>query len=229
MLCLYNTLTRKADLFKPLEDMLVKMYTCGPSTYQRAHIGNYRTFLYEDILQRYLEYLGYTVTRLITLTDVEDKAISEAKKEWLSVAELTQRNEAKFFRDFELLKIKVPDHTVRASNVVNQSVALIKTLMKKGYAYRYPHEDVENVYFDPLKFGGFGKLRPSGHEQMATQEAPLPHRHLPRFTMEQRRLRFVAWLQERRKRVLGHGNRYGQTSVEHSRRRYGYQTLRLRY
>jgi cysteinyl-tRNA synthetase len=158
LLCLYNTLTRKADLFKPLEDMLVKMYTCGPSTYQRAHIGNYRTFLYEDILQRYLEYLGYTVTRLITLTDVEDKAISEAKKEWLSVAELTQRNEAKFFRDFELLKIKVPDHTVRASNVVNQSVALIKTLMKKGYAYRYQHEDVENVYFDPLKFGGFGKL-----------------------------------------------------------------------
>jgi cysteinyl-tRNA synthetase len=158
LLCLYNTLTRKADPFKPLEDMLVKMYTCGPSTYQRAHIGNYRTFLYEDILQRYLEYLGYTVTRLITLTDVEDKAISEAKKEWLSVAELTQRNEAEFFRDFELLKIKVPDHTVRASNVVNQSVALIKTLMKKGYAYRYPHEDVENVYFDPLKFGGFGKL-----------------------------------------------------------------------
>jgi cysteinyl-tRNA synthetase len=158
LLCLYNTLTRKADPFKPLEDMLVKMYTCGPSTYQRAHIGNYRTFLYEDILQRYLEYLGYTVTRLITLTDVEDKAISEAKKERLSVEELTQRNEAEFFRDFELLKIKVPDHTVRASNVVNQSVALIKTLMKKGYAYRYPHEDVENVYFDPLKFGGFGKL-----------------------------------------------------------------------
>jgi cysteinyl-tRNA synthetase len=80
--------------------MQVKMYTCGPSTYQPAHIGNYRTFLYEDVLQRYLEYLGYEVTRLITLTDVEDKAIAEAKKERLSVEELTQRNEANFFRDF---------------------------------------------------------------------------------------------------------------------------------
>jgi cysteinyl-tRNA synthetase len=138
--------------------MQVKMYTCGPSTYQRAHIGNYRTFLYEDIVQRYLEYMGYKVTRLITLTDVEDKAIAEAKKEGLSVEELTSRNEAKFFRDFELLKIKVPDYTVRASTVVDQSVALIKTLIEQGYAYWYEHEGAENAYFDPLKFKGFGKL-----------------------------------------------------------------------
>jgi cysteinyl-tRNA synthetase len=142
----------------PIEDMKVKMYTCGPSTYQSAHIGNYRTFLYEDVLQRYLEYLGYKVTRLITLTDVEDKAIMEAKKEHLSVEELTQRNEAKFFRDFELLKIKVPDYTVRASTVVDQSATLIKTLVEKGYAYWHHHEGTENAYFDPLKFKGFGKL-----------------------------------------------------------------------
>jgi cysteinyl-tRNA synthetase len=77
--------------------MKVKMYTCGPSTYQRAHIGNYRTFLFEDVLQRYLEYLGYKVTRLITLTDVEDKALAQAKKEKLSLEELTQQNEDRFF------------------------------------------------------------------------------------------------------------------------------------
>ena len=158
MLSLYNTLTRKTEPFKPIEDAQVKMYTCGPSTYQRAHIGNYRTFLYEDIVQRYLEYTGYKVTRLITLTDVEDKAIAEAKKEGLSVEELTSRNEAKFFRDFELLKIKVPDYTVRASTVVDQSVALIKALVEQGCAYWHEHRGAENVYFDPLKFGGFGKL-----------------------------------------------------------------------
>ena len=135
MLSLYNTLTRKAEPFKPIEDMRVKMYTCGPSTYQRAHIGNYRTFLFEDVLQRYLEYLGYTVTRLITLTDVEDKAIAEAKKENRSLEELTQRNEAVFFQDFKLLKIKVPDYTVKASTVVDQAAQLIKTLEEKGYAY----------------------------------------------------------------------------------------------
>jgi cysteinyl-tRNA synthetase len=158
LLSLYNSLTRKKEPFMPIEDMKVKMYTCGPSTYQSAHIGNYRTFLYEDVLQRYLEYLGYKVTRLITLTDVEDKAIMEAKKEHLSVEELTQRNEAKFFRDFELLKVKVPDYTVRASTVVDQSATLIKTLVEKGYAYWHQHEGAENAYFDPLKFKGFGKL-----------------------------------------------------------------------
>jgi cysteinyl-tRNA synthetase len=138
--------------------MKVKMYTCGPSTYQRAHMGNYRTFLFEDVLERYLEYLGYRVTRLITLTDVEDKAIAEAKKERLSLEELTQRNETKFFQEFELLKIKVPDYTVRASSVVDQAAKLIKTLEEKGYAYWYTHEGAENAYFNPLKFEGFGKL-----------------------------------------------------------------------
>jgi cysteinyl-tRNA synthetase len=76
-----------------MEDMRVKMYTCGPSTYQRPHIGNYRTFLFEDVLQRYLECLGYSVARLITLTDVEDKAIAQAEKENVSLEELTRRNE----------------------------------------------------------------------------------------------------------------------------------------
>lgn len=77
--------------------MKVKMYTCGPSTYQRAHIGNYCTFLFEGVLQRYLEYLGYSVTRLITLTDMEDKALAQAKKENIPLEELTKRNEEKFF------------------------------------------------------------------------------------------------------------------------------------
>ena len=85
MLKLYNSLNRKTELFKPLEDKEVKMYTCGPSTYQPAHIGNYRTFLFEDILQRYLEYLGYNVKRLMTLTDVEDKAIAQTKKDNIAV------------------------------------------------------------------------------------------------------------------------------------------------
>lgn len=138
--------------------MKVKMYTCGPSTYQRAHIGNYRTFLFEDVLQRYLEYLGYKVTRLITLTDVEDKALAQAKKEKLSLEELTQQNEDRFFQDFELLKIKVPDYTVKASAVVDQAAKLTVALVEKGYAYWHRHNGAENAYFDPLKFEGFGKL-----------------------------------------------------------------------
>jgi cysteinyl-tRNA synthetase len=138
--------------------MRVRMYTCGPSTYQRAHIGNYRTFLFEDVLHRYLEYLGYSVTRLITLTDLEDKAIIQAKKENVSLGELTRRNEEVFFKDLEFLKMKVPDYTVRASTVVDQTAKLVKTLMAKGYAYWHTHNGARNAYFDPAKFEGFGKL-----------------------------------------------------------------------
>jgi cysteinyl-tRNA synthetase len=158
LLNLFNTLTRKIEGFKPLEDMNVKMYTCGPSTYQRPHIGNYRTFLFEDVLQCYLEYLGYSVTRLITLTDVEDKALAQAKKENASVREVTRRNEEVFLKDFKLLKMKIPDYTVRASTVVAQSAKLVKTLVEKGYAYWHLHSGARNAYFDPLKFEGFGKL-----------------------------------------------------------------------
>jgi len=134
------------------------MYTCGPSTYQRAHVGNYRTFLFEDILQRYLEYLGYKVKRLITLTDVEDKAIAQAKKENLTIEELTRKNEAVFFQDFKLLKIKPPDCAVRASSAVDQAARLIAQLLEKGYAYWYTYRGEKNACFDPLKFSGFGKL-----------------------------------------------------------------------
>jgi cysteinyl-tRNA synthetase len=138
--------------------MKVKIYTCGPSTYQRPHIGNYRTFMFEDILQRYLEYLGYKVTRLITLTDVEDKALAQAEKEARSVEEVTSQHEDRFLKDFELLKIKVPDYTVRASTVVDQAAKLTEALVEKGLAYWHGHSSTGNVYFDPLKFKGFGKL-----------------------------------------------------------------------
>ena len=158
MLNLYNTLTRKLEPFHPDEDNKVKMYTCGPSTYQQAHIGNYRTFLFEDILQRYMEYQGYKVTRLITLTDVEDKAIAQAKKENLTVEELTRKNEAVFFQDFKLLKIKTPDYAIRASSAVDQTAKLISQLINNGYAYWYEYKGIRNAYFDPLKFTGFGKL-----------------------------------------------------------------------
>ena len=158
MLNIYNTLTRKTEPFTPAEDMQVKMYTCGPSTYQPAHIGNYRTFLFEDILQRYMEYLGYNVKRLMTLTDVEDKAIEQAKKENLTVEELTRKNEGVFFKDFELLKIKKPDYPVRASAAVDQAVNLISKLLDSGYAYFYTYNGEKNVYFDPLRFKGFGRI-----------------------------------------------------------------------
>jgi cysteinyl-tRNA synthetase len=158
MLSLFNTLTRKIEPFQSAEPLKVKMYSCGPSTYQPAHIGNYRTFLFEDVLQRYLEYLGFNVKRTMTLTDVEDKAVQQAKQEGLTIEQLTTKNEAVFFDDFKTLRIKKPNYPLRASKAVDQAVNLITKLTEKGYAYYYTYKGKKNVYFNPLKFKGFGKL-----------------------------------------------------------------------
>ncbi len=158
MLKVFNTFTKKIEPFEPLSDENVKMYTCGPSIYRRPHIGNYRTFLFEDVLQRYLEYLGYDVVRLFTFTDIEDKAIAEATKERVSVKELTQRNAATFFEDAKLLRLKSATYNPRSSTTVYQAVKLIKTLLEKGFAYWHRYAGARNVYFDPLTFKDFGKL-----------------------------------------------------------------------
>jgi cysteinyl-tRNA synthetase len=103
-------------------------------------------FIFEDILLRYMEYLGYKVTRLITLTDVEDKAIAQAKKENLTIEQLTAKNEAVFFADFNLLRIKKPDYSIRASSAVDQAAKLIAQLLEKGYAYRYCYEGAQKTF-----------------------------------------------------------------------------------
>ena len=108
MLKLYNTLTEKLEIFRCLEKGKVKLVSCGPSIYQLPHIGNYRTFVFEDVLHRYLEYLGYDVERVLTITDVEDKALSEAKKQDLSLSELTDGNVKKFVEELKKLKVKIP-------------------------------------------------------------------------------------------------------------------------
>ncbi len=158
LLKLYNTLTRKLEIFKPLEEGKVKMFTCGPSIYQLPHIGNYRTFVFEDILQRYLEYLSYKVERVLNVTDVEDKALAEAEKQNINLKELTDRNLETFISELKQLNVKIPDYLPQSSTSVDQAVHLIEILLEKGYAYRYTHKGRKNIYYDPLKFDGFGRL-----------------------------------------------------------------------
>lgn len=134
------------------------MISCGPSIYQLPHIGNYRTFLFEDILQRYLEYLGYRVERVLTITDVEDKALAEAENQNITLKELTDGNIETFMNELKNMKIKIPNYLPRSSTTVDQAVHLIKILLEKGYAYRYTHHGRRNIYYSPLKFDEFGKL-----------------------------------------------------------------------
>jgi cysteinyl-tRNA synthetase len=154
MLRLYNSMSRKQEVFRPRNDNEVKIFTCGPSTYRRPHIGNYRTFLYEDILVRYLEYLGYEVKRVINFTDVEDKMLEEAIQRGKRPEEIASSVAERFFAEADLLGIKLPRDIPRASTSVEQAASLIQKLLDKGIAYWHDG----NVFFDPLKFEGFGKL-----------------------------------------------------------------------
>jgi cysteinyl-tRNA synthetase len=154
MLKLFNTLGRRIEIFYPVNRKVVNIFTCGPSVYQRAHIGNFRTFLFEDILARYLEYSGYKVRRGMNLTDIEDKALKEADKQKTTIKSLTRKNIEVFIREMKLLRMKMPDYLPKASESINESVEIINQLLSEKIAYRHDR----NIYFDPLKFPGFGKL-----------------------------------------------------------------------
>jgi cysteinyl-tRNA synthetase len=154
MLRLFNTFSRKIEAFQPVRKDPVGVFTCGPSVYQRSHIGNFRTFLFEDVLVRYLEYMGYQVKRGMNFTDIEDKAIQEAARQGTSVKKLTDKNIATFCKELKALRMKTPDFMPRASEAVDRAVEIIEQLLALKIAYWHQGR----VYFDPLKYPGFGKL-----------------------------------------------------------------------
>jgi cysteinyl-tRNA synthetase len=151
---LFNTLGKRIETFQPVSKDVVSIFTCGPSVYQRSHIGNFRTFLFEDILVRYLEYSGYRVTRGMNFTDIEDKAIQEAARTKTRLAALTEKNIQAFIHEIEAMGMRIPDYMPRASQSVDYAADIIKRLLDLGVGYW--HKD--NVYFDPLKYRGFGEL-----------------------------------------------------------------------
>ena len=154
MLTLFNSLGKKYETFKPVNRKVVTFFNCGPSVYQRSHIGNFRTFLFEDILVRYLEFSGYRVKRGMNVTDVEDKAIKEAEARKKTVKDLTKTNIRRFIQEMRLLKMQLPDYLLKASEAVDEAVKITEHLLRLKIAYWHRG----NVYFDPLKFPGFGEL-----------------------------------------------------------------------
>jgi cysteinyl-tRNA synthetase len=154
MLQLYNTLTRMKEPFTPREPGVVRFFTCGPSIYQPPHLGNYRTFLYEDVLHRYLQYLGYRVERVLPFTDVEDKAIAEAERQGVSLQDLTDCIAARYHNEARMLRIHPPTYNPRSSTTVEEAAEIIQTLLEKGCAYR----DGKDIFFEPMKYPGFGRL-----------------------------------------------------------------------
>ncbi len=154
MIKLFNSLGKRMEEFIPANPSVVNIFTCGPSVYQRSHIGNYRTFLFEDTLVRYLEYQGFKVTRGMNFTDIEDKALVEARKRGTTLRRLTGENIGIFTKEMKQLRMKTPEFLPRASENVESAVEIIESLLRKGVADRYG----SNIYFDPLKFPRFGIL-----------------------------------------------------------------------
>ncbi len=153
-LYLYNTLTRKKEVFKPVKKGEVRMYTCGPTAYGVAHIGNLRSMLLSDLLQRVFAHNAYIVSSVMNITDVDDKTIRESRKEGISLPAFTQKYEGLFFEHLDALGIARPTHVVRATENINEMVSLIQKLLKKGYAYQAE----EGIYFSIEKFKRYGAL-----------------------------------------------------------------------
>ncbi len=152
----FNTLGRRLEEFKPIkENNEVGMYTCGPTVYNFAHIGNFRAYLFEDILRRTLEYHGCKVTQVMNLTDVDDKTIRDSKAAGLPLAVFTQKYKDAFFEDLKTLRIEFAAHYPEATTHIPEMIRMIQTLFDKGYAYQ--SED-GSVYFSIAKFKAYGQL-----------------------------------------------------------------------
>jgi cysteinyl-tRNA synthetase len=154
-ICLFNTITRRKEVFKPLEGGKAKMYTCGPTVYDYAHIGNFRAFLFEDLLKRWLIQRKFTVTHVMNLTDIDDKTIKGSQKQGIPLRQFTDFYINAFFEDIKTLNIEPADVYPKATDHIFEMVTLIKALMAKGYAYK--GED-GSIYFSVCKFPDYGKL-----------------------------------------------------------------------
>ena len=161
---LYNTLTKQKQEFVPIEENKVGIYSCGPTVYNRAHIGNFKTYIFNDILRKMFKYNGYKVRQVMNITDVghlesdgdvgEDKMILAAKRENKSPIEIARFYEEIFFDDAKLLNIEKPEIIVRATDEIKSMEEYVKTLIKNGYAY----ETTNTVYFDTSKLDKYGVL-----------------------------------------------------------------------
>jgi cysteinyl-tRNA synthetase len=149
-----NTLTRRVETLEPLELEHVRMYTCGPTVYNFPHIGNLRTFLFEDVLRRTLRAFGYRVTQVMNLTDIDDKTIKGAAAEGITLREFTERYVEAFFEDLDTLRVERAEHYPRATEWIPQMVELVQRLSARGHTYMQDG----STYYRIATFPGYGKL-----------------------------------------------------------------------
>jgi cysteinyl-tRNA synthetase len=151
---LHNTMGGETEGFVPLKAGEVRMYTCGPTVYDYAHIGNFRTFVFQDILRRFLKLRGFKMLHVMNLTDVDDRIIANAAAAGVGIREYTEKFVQAFFADCKVLSIESPEHWIRATDHIDDMVKLIERLQKKAFTY----EGEGSIYYRITKFPAYGKL-----------------------------------------------------------------------
>ena len=151
----YNSLNKKTEIFKPINDGKVLLYTCGPTVYDYAHIGNFRTFIFEDLLKRWLMHSGYEVKHIMNITDVDDKTIEKARRKKESLSSITEKYTEEFLRDIKWLKLIPANFYPKATNYIKEMIELIKILLDKNLAYI---DDNGSVYYNVTGYSDYGKL-----------------------------------------------------------------------
>jgi cysteinyl-tRNA synthetase len=159
---LFNTLSLQVEEFRPAEGNTVRMYSCGPTVYNYAHIGNLRTFTFNDTLRRWLQYRGFAMQHVMNITDVEDKIIRKSMELGVPMTEYTQKYEKFFLEDMTTMRLERPENVVRATEHIPEMVDLVQALETKGMTY---HSD-GSVYFRISNFPGYGKLSHSDFSGM---------------------------------------------------------------
>ena len=149
-----NSFTRKTEEFKPIDEGKVRLYTCGPTVYDYAHIGNFRTYMFEDLLRRFLKFKGFEVTQVMNLTDIDDKTIRDSRKAGVSLKEWTAKFIEAFFNDWDALRLERVEHYPAATEHIPEMVEIIKKLVERGLAY----EMDGNYYYKIAEFPDYGKL-----------------------------------------------------------------------
>ena len=152
---IYNSLTKRVETFSPLSTKQVKLYTCGPTVYSRPHLGNYRTYLWEDTLKRYLQYRGYTVLHAMNITDYDNTIMKAVKKTGVPREKMTRENERLFKQDLRAFGALPADKYPHVSNYADKMASRVIALLKKGFAYKDKHG---RIFFDISKFKSYGKL-----------------------------------------------------------------------
>jgi cysteinyl-tRNA synthetase len=157
-----NTLTGKREEFVPINAGEIKLYTCGPTVYDFAHVGNFRAYIFEDLLKRFLQFMGYKVVHIMNITDIDDKTIRGANAQGMSLTEYTQKYIDSFFSDLKILNIDPADGYPRATEHIPEMVAIVRRLIQKGYAY----EKDGSYYFSIAKFPAYGRLSKISLEEL---------------------------------------------------------------